>query len=523
MSTSLNRRAFLRAALAAGSAGAVAVLAGCESAVRQAEQAGTGSGESGGRLVIGSSTDVDPKTVYSQSITSMTIGLLVWDTLIRYDHRTLTPTPSVATSWDLTPDGLSMRLVLRDDVHFHSGRRLTSEDVAYAVRTYAAAASASQLQSTAAAIREVDTSDPGVAVLHFARPIVNIFDLLEFMLLTDSESGDALTAGDSFVGTGPFRVTGREVGSTLNLARNDRYWAGPATIDAVTLRVVRDPGALLTSVRARQSDLVLDASPQSLRPFRDEALYRVQSLDVDDVAYYVGVNVADERLGDKRVRQAISYAVDRQRIVDEVLVGRGIASSAPWARTSPAFTEAARVAYDHDPDRARSLLDAAGWRSGDRLLLSYGSGSAASRNIAAIVQNDLAGVGVTVTLDPREQASYNPFLKSGDHQLWISPHGFGQSNPATLATGAAPFKPAGNLSGFTSADYTAAVARFTEIVDPTSPAARAVYRRYTDILLDEQFLIDLAITSWTNVSPARVSGLRSNLYKYIDVHGVTVR
>lgn len=520
MTGQFSRRQLLGGALGLA---ATAAISACTSAVQQNKSAGSGPGESGGTLVIGSLTDIDPKTIYTQSITSMTIGLLVFDTLIRYDRQTLEPTPSVATGWEISPDGLTVRLTLRADVVFHSGRPFTSADVAYAISKYASEKAGSQLQATAAVVTAVDTADPHVAVLTLSHPLANLFDLLEFMLLTDKDTEEALALGEQFVGTGAFRFVRRQVGSEAEFARNETYWNGPARLDGVRLRVVRDAGALLTSVRARQSDLVLDASPQSLRPFSDESLYRIESEDVYDVAYYVGVNVARTELADKRVRQAISYAIDRDRLADEVFVGRGFASSAPWAKSSPAFSDAAAGRYSRDPDTARRLLSEARWSSGTRLLLSYGSGSAASKNIAAIIQNNLSEVGINAVLDPREQAAYNPFLKTGEHQLWISPHGFGQSNPATLATGAAPFKPKGNLSGFSSEAYTAVVDSFATIVDPVGEPAKAIYQQYTDILLDEQFVIDAVITTSTNVSVASVKDVSWNLYKDIDLHRTTVR
>ncbi|MFT4042645.1 MAG: ABC transporter substrate-binding protein [Gordonia sp. (in: high G+C Gram-positive bacteria)] len=521
--TDISRRCLLRGGLILGAVGSASLLAGCESAVGQLRQASRGSGARGGTLVVGTPTDVDPKTIYSQSITSMNIGLLLWDTLIRYDHKTLQPTPSVATAWEFSADKLSLRLHLRDDVRYHSGRLLNADDVAYNIAKYADQKSGSQLQSTAAKIIHVDTADPSAPVLHFEHPIVNIFDLLEFMLLTDKETEKELAAGEKFIGTGPFRFTGRETGYLFETSRNETYWGGPAQVAGVTIRVVRDANALLTSVRSQQTSIVLDASPQDLRPFGDETLYRVESLDVYDVAYYLGINVGNSALTDKRVRQAISYAIDRERVVKEVLVGRGFVSCAPWAKSSPAFSDDAARHYARNLERSRSLLAEAGYRGGSPLLLSYGSGSPATAGIAGIIQNNLAEIGVDARLDPREQASYNPFLKSKQHQLWISPHGFGQSSPVTLATGAAPFKPAGNLSQFTSEEYTAAVNAFADVVDPTSDEAKQVYQRFTDILLDEQFISDIAISTWTTVAPVQVKGVKWSMYKNVDAHRATVR
>ncbi|MCS3778659.1 ABC transporter substrate-binding protein [Tsukamurella ocularis] len=510
----VTRRSVLLGALGIGAAGA---LSGCTSAVRQARDANAAPGGAGGTLVLGSLADIDPKSIYSQSVTTMAIGLLVWDTLIRYDRSTRTPRPAVARSWDVAPDGRSLTLHLRDDVRFHTGRPLTSKDVAYAVSVYASDAAGSQLQAAAKAVTAVDTPDPRTAVLRFAAPVPNVFDLLEFMLLVDSESAAELRAGTSFVGTGPFRFDGREVAASADFRRFDGYWRGPARLDGVTLRVVRDAGALLTSIRAGQSDLVLDAAPRALRQFRDQSLYRITTGDVHDAAYYVGANVAAQGLADKRVRQAISYAVDRDRIAAEVFAGAAVPSSAPWAASSPAYDGTAASHYRTDRDRARALLAEAGGPR--RLTLSYPTGLAAAPAIAAIVQNDLAEVGITVELDPREQAAFSPFLKSGKHELWVGPHGFGQSDPLTLAGGAAPFKPKGNLSGFAAPEYTALVARLGQ----EGPGRPEVLREYTDYLLDQQFVIDLAISPATYVSPARVKGLDWNLYKYVDLHGVTVR
>ncbi|GAA4394063.1 ABC transporter substrate-binding protein [Tsukamurella soli] len=513
--TTVSRRAVLAGAAGLGT---VAVLSGCTSAVQQARKANAALGSSGGILTIGSLTDVDPTTIYTQSVTTMGIGLLVFDTLTRYDHQTVRPTPAVAHAWEFSPDGRALTLHLRGDVRFHSGRLLTARDVAYAVSVYASDAAGSQLQAAAKAIAAVETPDDHTAVLRFGAPVPNVFDLLEFMLLTDSDSAGGLLAGESFIGTGPFRFVGREPGASVHLVRADGYWRGPARLDGVTIRVIRDPGALLTSIRAGQSDLVLDVDPRALRRFSDRSLYRIDRGDVYDAAYYVGANVTVPELSDARVRQALSYAVDRDRIAEEVFGGAAPPSSAPWARSSPAYDPAAAAHYTRDLGRARSLLAAAG--GGRSLDLSYPTGLAVAPAIAAIVQNDLADIGVDARLDPREQASFSPFLAAGGARLWIGPHGFGQSDPATLAAGAAPFKPAGNLSRYSDPRYTGLVRRLTDAPADQRPAA---YRDFTAHLLEQQFVIDVVTAPATYVSPAHTKGLAWNMYKYIDAHAVTVR
>ncbi|MGU3500561.1 ABC transporter substrate-binding protein [Mycobacterium sp. C31M] len=500
--TALDRRTLLKLALA----GSVAtVSAACTSAVQQARQ-----GDGG--ITLGMLSDLDPKAIFSQSITSMAIGRLVFDTLTTYDLRTMQPRPLVAAGWEIRDGGRTVEVRLRPDVVFHSGRPLTSADVAYSISNLAKDSAGSQLQATAKVVTAVNTSDPHTAVLSLAHPLTNLFDLFEFMLLTDSESESELLAGNAFVGTGPFRFDFWERGQGSRWVRNDDYWGGAATIPSV--RLVRQ-GEPLASLWASQSNVVRDVIGNVVRMFGDNSLFEVTREGVYDVAYYVGVNVEDPYLSDRAVRQAIAHAVDRDRIAADVFAGNAIAGSAPWSPSSPAFSEQAQNRYRHNPDRARDLLAAAAGPPPAPLLLSYGTGLAPAPTIAAIIQNNLAEVGIPVTIDPREQAGFSTFLKSPERQLWINPHGFGQSVPTTLATGAAPFKPKGNLSGFNSPAYTEAVDRMSRLADPRSPAALEVYRTYTELLADEQFVINLVATDFVTISSRRVRGLSWNLYKYL--------
>ncbi|MET0699330.1 MAG: ABC transporter substrate-binding protein, partial [Mycobacterium sp.] len=471
MRTSIDRRTLLKLALG----GSAAALTGaCTSAVELAR-------EGDGGIALGVLSDLDPKSIFSQSITSMAIGRLAFDTLTSYDLATMAPKPLVASGWDIVDGGRTVLLTLRPDVIFHSGRPFTSADVAYSIANLAKDAAGSQLQATAKAVESVDTSNPHVAVLSLTHPLTNLFDLFEFMLLTDSQTEQQLLAGEAFVGTGPFRFDAWIRGQQSGWLRNDQYWGGPVSIPS--LRLVKQ-GEPLASLWASQTNVVRDVIGNVVRMFDHNNRFDLIREGVYDVAYYVGVNVADPYLSKSAVRQAIAYAVDRDRIAADVFAGSAIATSTPWSQSSPAFSESARLHYHRDLDRARGLLAQAGGPPPAPLLLSYGTGLAPAPTIAAIIQNNLAEVGIPVVIDPREQAGFSTFLKSPSRQLWINPHGFGQSSPATLATGAAPFKPEGNLSGFASPRYTALVEQLTTLTEPRSAEALDVYRRYTDVLLD---------------------------------------
>lgn len=505
--------------LAVAAAAAGLVLASCSSAVQEAQ---SGSGEEGGTLVVGTLSDLNPASILSQSTTSMAIGRLVFDTLIRYDRETLEPQPSVATDWEISDDGLTVTLQLRDDVTFHSGREFTSEDVAYALERYGTDEAGSQLGPAARAIESVDTSDPHVAVLNLSHPLVNLFDLLEFALLTDSETEAELFEGEAFVGTGPFTFEEWNRGQGVTFSQNTDYWNGTPPLDGVELRIVPDETALLNSVRSGQVNVVVDASPRSLAPFRDDDSFTVEPMNVFDVSYYVGTNVQNPILSDPNLRKAISESIDRERILNEVFDGVGSVNSAPWSPNSPAYNEEFASFYSRDLDAAQAYIDEAGGAPTQTLELAYNTALAPASAVASIVQSNLADIGIQVELEPMEGSTFNPHINSGEQELWIAPHGFGQSSPATLATGAAPFRPVSNLSGFESDEYAELVESVWFQSDPLSDEAREAYDNYTQLLIDEQFLINIVSATATNVYTGSVEGVDWNIYKYLILDETTV-
>lgn len=126
-------------------------------------------------------------------------------------------------------------------------------------------------------------------------------------------------------------------------------------------------------------------------------------------------------------------------------------------------------------------------------------------------------------LVPLDASAYGERLDSGNTQLWIGPHGFGQNSPATLATGAAPFRPDTNRSGFRSAQYAKLVSDVWDQPDPDSAAAHKSYDAYTKELSDQQFVINLATTTFTNVYSSKVRGVDWNTYKYLILDKATVK
>lgn len=518
--TALSRRTTLRAA-GGGTLLLGLGLAGCRSAVSEAEAPAGKAGvepKRGGTLTVAVNADFTPSLLFAQSAQSLQ-QRLVYNTLTRYDDR-LEPQPELATSWQPAADGKAITLKLRTDVTYHDGRPFTADDVIFAVKNLQNPLRAAQLRATAAAVTGFEKRGDHELVLKLAHPVNNLFDLFEFMIIADRHSVEDAVEGKKLNGTGPFRLTRWSPGTGLSFTRNDGYWRpGRPYLDAVEFRVVPQADALLSSLRTGQSQLSFGVPGKNLGVVKATPGLAVSEYATGGGAYYLGVNTTVAPLNDKTVRQALAWAVDRERILKQVLGGYGLASATPWPRSSPAFSEAGRTHYTYDPGKARELLKSAGHTRLDLPLLHVNLPGETA--VAEAVQYDLKQIGVRVTLQPTDPATAQKHLIAQTMPgLWSMGHGFAQVQPATLAVSAYPFNEAKNTSKFRSAAYTKVVREAW-----TGPAAGArantLRQRITDTLLDEAFIIDLVIRGSVQVSSEKLRGVTLNKFSSLvldDAH-----
>lgn len=509
-----SRRTVLRAA---GAGAVLLASAGCKSAVDEnTNPAGGGSSgtpKRGGTLQIGSVVDFTPALLFTQNSFSV-LSRLVFNTLTAYD-RNLVPQPQLAKSWQVAPDGTSVTFQLRENVRFHSGRPFTSEDVVFAINNLKEAKRSAQLRATAAVVSDFTVTSPTELTLRLAHPVSNLFDLFEFMIITDRETVEEAVTGKKLIGTGPFVFKTWTPGASLSFSRNPEYFVPERPyFDGVEVRIFPQAESLLSALRSKQIQLASGLSGRDIAPIKSDNQFAIQEFDTGGGATYVGVNVSVPPLQDKRIRQAISYAINRRRIVEQAFGGYGFASSAPWPKSSPAYSEATAKRYPYDPARAKALLAEAGATSLD-LPLGFLSTAPA---VGQMVQFDLEQIGIKTTLEPMEPAQFQTRLIGQTlPALWTGQHGFAQVHPSTLAVSAYPFNEAKNSSKFSDPGYTEIVQRAWRQVDPNGPVAKAAYQDLSEVLLDQQFVIDLVVLANLHATTSNLQGVAQNEFSALDL------
>lgn len=480
-------------------------LGACSSAVSQ--EVGGGVPVEGGTLTVGTALDIQPSIFYAMVFQSFNGNVL--EALVDYPADGLEPQPRLATAWEISEDGTSVRLELRDGVAFHTGREFTNTDVEYSIKAAADPVNAAPIARSAGAITEFDTSEPGVITLGLAHPISNLFDVLAAVPIVDSETAAGLKDASEIIGTGPFLFDSWSPGSEYRFSRNDNYWGDEAELDEVVFKVVPDPQSLASQLRAGQLDVVSGVTNRDARQLEGDSKYVVETVEGSGGGTYLGLNVTDTALQDVTVRKAIAHAIDQERIAEEVFLGFGRGGDLPWTSDSPIYDAALDDYYPYDLAAAEKLLDEAGAEN-VTLPLSYAAEVPSYAAIAQIIQADLAEIGVDVTLQPRPMAEMSQLgaVPGGIEGLWINGHQWTNFSPATIPVSAYAFNSDQNISNFYSDAYKAA-ARAAWATTPDAAASGEVYHDLAEAFLDSAFVHEVFVSNGSRVRSASVEGLSS--------------
>jgi peptide/nickel transport system substrate-binding protein len=391
-----------------------ALVVACGGEQDDARVGGAGATEPqyGGNVILGTSGEpVLFNPLYSQDSVSSDVEELLYVGLMRSTEQ-LEMIPHVAVDDPMvSDDGLEWTFTLRQDVRFHDGVALTAHDVAF---TFGALIHPDYTGPRAGSFRtlsRVEAMGDHEVRFIFSEPDARFLSLTDYGILPKHLLGDVPIAelGDhrAFnvqqpVGAGPFRFVSWTSGQNLVLEAFEDYFEGRPYLDRVTFRFVSDQSAAVLLLETGDVDHVIVPVTEvaTVERMPHVTLHDTLSLRYD----YLGWNLARPLFADRRVRQALTHAIDRQEIVETLMEGHAEVAHAPVSPLSWAYNdEVARFPYD--PDKAQTLLAQAGWRPGPDGILQkdgkpfsfqilYNDGNVVRRDLAVIAQQYLRAVGI---------------------------------------------------------------------------------------------------------------------------------
>ena len=405
----------------------VAVVIACAAALTLAACGGgekKGGGSAGGAnqgLVIafdGSPTNLDPRIgvdTYSGRIWDMTSSGLV----------TITPSgdfaPAVATKWE-TPDDKTVVFHLNPAAKFQDGRPVTAKDFKFTFDSMLAGNFPSPKRSGYSAVQSFDAPDDHTFVIHLKEPNAGIFDNLPYMLVP--QGADPNVFAKTPILAGAYKVTEFRPDERVNLQAFNGWVGGQPKISNVTVRIIPDATTRVLELRRGTVNFAMNSVPtDQIEQFKNSPDFNV--VTSHGGAYqYICFNLRDPILKNKQVRQALAHAIDRNRIVRDLLHGYGAVTdtmfpAGHWARAEnlPSF--------DYNPQQAAQMLDAAGYKDPDgpgpktRFNLVFRTSTDAESNQQAqMIQQMLKEIGVGMQIQTSEFGTFMEDIKNGRFQMF---------------------------------------------------------------------------------------------------------
>ena len=375
---------------------------------------------------------LDPIGSPSIDAASERIRVLVFNSLVKKNEK-FDYVPELATEIKRSDDGLSYTFTLHDGVTFQDGRPLTSADVKYTIDTILASSSgkaASFFEGTGAnkqgIVTAVDAPDPRTVVIHLRKPWLPLLSNLVPIGIVPTGSADSQKTNP--LGSGPFKfVSYDSAQQIIDLQANPNYWEGAPKLSTLRVRVIEEASALQAELRSGSVTIVplpSNLTPDAIESLKKDPKLQVQSFPGANVIY-LGFNVEKPPLDNVKVRQAIAYAIDRETIIRDLLLGQARIAHSILPQESWAYSPG--QTYSYNPAKAKQLLDEAGFRDPDGdgpqmrfkepLNFKISASSQATRQYVDVIRDSLQKVGIPVAIETMETNTLIDRLKLGEFQL----------------------------------------------------------------------------------------------------------
>ncbi|NYV74616.1 ABC transporter substrate-binding protein [Streptomyces sp. UH6] len=416
----VDRRAFLRLTGAIGVATAItAGLSACGGPGSTAEGSG-GSGAGADTLEAGLSyplsTGFDP--MITSGATPYAANMHIFEGLVDLDPATLVARPALATGMPKKINATTYRATLREGATFHDGSPVTAEDVVFSFERVLDPDNASLMAQFVPFVDQVVAVDEATVEFKLKHPFALFPSRISVVRIVPKKiaGADAKAFDASPVGSGPFRFVSAVREDKIVMEAYDKYnGPHPAKVRKMTWHLMSDPSARVSALRSGRVQAIEDVPYIDVQGFTGkDKVESVQSFGL----LFLMFNCKDERFADKRVRQALHYALDTEKIISTALLGNAEPATGYVPATHPDHHRAATV-YGHDLDKARKLLDDAGVGKLSFTLLVTDTGWV--KDIAPLIKESWAAAGIEAKLDVAQSPAQYAKVDKGDFEVLAAP------------------------------------------------------------------------------------------------------
>lgn len=345
------------------------------------------------------------------------INLLIFDGLTAHDAQN-NVVPALAKSWEYDESTFTYTFHLQENVTFHDGEAFTADDVRFTIEAIMNPENESEVASNYEDVTAINVIDEQTIAFTLAANNVAFLDYMTIAILPEHLlAGEDMQTSDYFrfpVGTGPYKMERWDEAQAITLVKNEDYFKGAPNIDSIVFKIVTDDNAKAMQLMSGELDLA-HVTPRDAQLFEGDerfACYTMKTSDYRGILFNFWNPYWTEN---KDIIPAINYAVDRQTIVDAVLLGKGEAAYSPLQRN--VFNNENVERYDYNPEKAKEILESVGcemgedgfyYRSGEKIgfTINCAAGDQVRIDMAQIAAQMLAAVGIDVKVEIPAQVNW---------------------------------------------------------------------------------------------------------------------
>lgn len=355
-----------------------------------------------------------------RNLQDMLVRVQMYEPLYFYNASDATISPWLATSYDVSADGLTYTFHLRENVKFQNGETMKASDVVFSLLRAKEAPPWSSYTAAIEAIREVDDKTVEITIKKPNAPfMVNLAQLLIVSEKEVTEQGDKFGTIENKAGTGPYYLSFLDADVNWTLTAHPDYWRGEARIKTINYKPIADTSTGLIAFESGELDWFI-APIANWDSLVSNDKYKTEMIAANHISYVVINFEANEYLQNDDVRKAIAYAIDKEAM--NIVSFEGYAEEAKYME-NPAYNIAAPdsgLYYSYNPEKAKEHLKASGYPEGINVGTIRVSPGNYYEKCAQVMQSNLQDVGIVAEVELIEQASALDRLRAGDFAMSIA-------------------------------------------------------------------------------------------------------
>jgi len=341
--------------------------------------------------------------------TTHTVIMNIYDPLITRDPKDMSYAPCLATEWQ-NLDDLTWEFKLRDDVYFHNGAQFNAESVKYTIEYILNPDNEMAYLGRYSPIEEVEIVDDFTVRFHTSEPMPILLERitsLHFLEPGYVEEVGHQHAAENPIGTGPMKFVSWDKEEQIVLEKNEDYWGGEVAIDRLIFRPIPEFSTRVAGLMAGEIDIIRDVPGHMVDQVNASEVAEVRTIPSSRINYIALVNLKEGPMQDKRVRQAMNYAVNVPEMIEYVLDGYGKQMACALSEINVHHNPDLEP-YPYDPDKAVELIREAGYEPEDlNLILDSPEGRyPQDREVAMAVADYLREIGINIEVRVNEWGNH---------------------------------------------------------------------------------------------------------------------